>query len=110
MPGVTMGANIIQKSNRAKWILNCTGPIALANFFVYLIVNIYLGGDALNGFIRDQHYFLCRHGACVEVTKSIWKYSYWHAITALGGIILIFVEAAVLVNIGDIDLDFTKRV
>ena len=105
-----MRAKITSQSNRAKWIMTCTAFIALPNFLAFIIGNIYLGGDALNGFIRDQHYFLCSHGACIEVTKSIWKYSYWHAITALGGIILIFLEAAVLVNTGDIDLDFIKRV
>jgi hypothetical protein len=36
----------------------------------------------------------------------VWTYSYWHALSAIGGILLIFVEAAIFVTIGDVVLDF----
>lgn len=89
-------------SRRAKWVLYPTVALALINFFAFIIVLLYLGGDALNGYIRAGHYFLCAHGQCVETSRAIWRYSYWHTLAALGGILLVFVETALFLNTGDI--------
>ncbi len=104
-----MRAKFKEMSKRAKWILNTTAVLAGMNFLVFWLVAVYLGGDALNGYVQGQHYFICSHGACHEVTESIWQYSYWHAITAGGGIFLVFVEAAIFINTGDINLDFNPH-
>jgi hypothetical protein len=96
-------------SKRAKWILNATALLVGPNFLAFWLMGTYLGGDALNGYAQGQHYFLCGHGACHEVSESIWRYSYWHAITAIGGIVLVFVEVGIFINTGDIILDFNSN-
>jgi hypothetical protein len=92
-------------SKRAKWVVYPTVWLAMANFFAFFVGSLYLGGDALNGFVRAGHYFLCEHGHCVEVSEALWRYSYWHAITAFGGILLVFAEIALFLNTGDIDFE-----
>ncbi|MBR8334771.1 hypothetical protein KDW69_24280 [Burkholderia ambifaria] len=94
-----------EMSRRAKLILRVTSVLAFFNFFVFWCAAVYLGGDALNGYVRDLHYFVCAHGSCHEVTHSIWVYSYWHAISSFLGIALVFVEIAILINSGDIVTD-----
>ena len=92
-------------SKRAKWVLYPTVVITSVNFFAFIVGSLYLGGDALNGFIKASHYFVCAHGSCDEVSRSVWQYSYWHAVTASGGILLVFAELAVFLNTGDIEFD-----
>ena len=92
-------------SKRAKWILNGTAVLALVNFFAFMTIASYLGGDALNGYVKGAHYFLCAKSRCHEVAEAIWRYSYWHAIAAPAGILLVFAEAAIFVNTGDITTD-----
>lgn len=92
-------------SRRAKWVLYPTVVLATINFFTFVGASLYLGGDALNGYTKLGLYFLCAHGHCTEVSSSIWHYSYWHAASALGGILLVFAEAALFLNTGDIELE-----
>jgi hypothetical protein len=92
-------------SKRAKWILYPTSALVLINFFAFIGASLYLGGDALNGYMKAGQYFLCAHGHCAQVSSSIWHYSYWHAWTALSGILLIFAETAVFLNTGDIEFE-----
>lgn len=92
-------------SPRAKWVLYPTVALALINFLAFIIGLLYLGGDALNGYVRAGHYFLCAHGQCVETSRAIWRYSYWHTLAALGGILLVFAETALFLNTGDIRSD-----
>ncbi len=101
-------AKIIKMSKRAKLIIYVTASIVFPNFLVFWLVAVYLGGDALNGYVQNGHYFICAHGVCKEVSRSVWNYSYWHAISAIAGHMLIFTEAAVLVTTKDIELDFNN--
>ncbi|NIF40978.1 hypothetical protein F3J14_08785 [Burkholderia sp. Tr-862] len=94
-----------EMSRRAKLILRVTSVLVFFNFFAFWGAAVYLGGDALNGYVRDLHYFVCAHGSCHEVTHSIWTYSYWHAISSFLGIALVFMEIAILINSGDIVTD-----
>lgn len=100
-----MRAKFKEMSKRAKWILNATGALAGINFLVFWVVAVHVGGDALNGYTQGHHFFICAHGSCHEVSEQYWKYSYWHSILAGAGIFLVFIEAAILVNTGDISLD-----
>jgi len=104
-----MRAQIRSQSTRSKWIVYSTFALAFTNCVVFDVVSVYLGGDALNGHVTAGHYFLCAHGGCTEVVESVWKYSYWHALSSLYGVMLVFVEAAIFVTTGDIVLDFSKR-
>lgn len=95
-------------SRRANRILCATGWIAGLNFAAFWLAAIYLGGDALNGYTANGHYYICAHGACREVTEALWRYSDWHALSAFVGITSIFVELAIFINTKDIVLDFHK--
>jgi hypothetical protein len=106
---IDMRATITKTSKRAKWIINTTMALVVPNFVIFWIITVCQGGDALNGYVRKGHYFVCAHGACTEVSKATWTFSYWHAISAYLGIVLIFAEAAILVNTKDIDLDFNEN-
>jgi len=102
-------ALIRSQTKRSKWIMSATGLLAALNFFAFVFASGYLGGDALSGYVQEGHYFLCNHGACTEVGQSVWTYSYWHALSALGGIFLIVLELAIFITIGDIVLDFNTK-
>ena len=77
----------------------------MLNFVAFIGGSIHLGGDALNGYIQASHYFVCAHGNCTEVSASTWQYSYWHAVTAAVGILVVFAEVALLLNTGDIEFE-----
>jgi len=80
-----------------------------ANFLAFWLITVYLlGGDALNGYVQNNHYFVCAHGACNEVSRATWSYSYWHAISAYAGIVLMLIEAGVLERTKDIIVDYDQ--
>jgi hypothetical protein len=82
-----------------------TSVLVLINFFAFIAASLHFGGDALNGYIKAGHYFLCAHGHCTEVPSAIWRYSWWHTVAALGGILLLFAETALFLNTGDIQFE-----
>jgi hypothetical protein len=92
-------------SKRAKWVVYTTAALVAANFLIFIAISLYLGGDALSGYVQAGKYFVCAHGACNQVSPEVWRYSYWHATTAMYGILLVFVELAVFVNTGDISIE-----
>ena len=51
------------------------------NFFVFIAVALYLGGDALSGKIENGRYYLNSHGHYTEVSARIYQYSNVHART-----------------------------
>jgi hypothetical protein len=54
--------------------------IALVNFTAFWLIAVSCGGDAWNGYIKNGRYFLGSHGAYTEVSRTFWKYSYYHVI------------------------------
>jgi hypothetical protein len=57
--------------------------LAMINFFTFMSASLYLGGDALAGYTKSGHYFLCAHGSCTEGSYSTWHYSFWHAVRCI---------------------------
>lgn len=53
--------------------------LCFLNFAAFWLGAVYLGGDALNGGIRDGHYLLMSHSVYTEVTRGVFEYSTWHA-------------------------------
>lgn len=78
-----------------------TALIALVNFFVFLLISTYLGGDAINGHISHGNYFVCGHGFCTQVTRFVWRYSYWHALATIGLTLLVAAGSAYFWRSGD---------
>jgi hypothetical protein len=95
----------VSHSKRSKWIIYPTVALVAINFITFVAASLYLGGDALNGHMIGQHYYLCAHGHCTEVTSALWHYSWWHAVTAIGGILLVMAETAFFLNTGDIKFE-----
>ena len=52
--------------------------IAVLNFAAFAVISSQLGGDALNGKIEGDKYFLMSHGVYTEVSSKIWYYSLFH--------------------------------
>ncbi|WP_110955198.1 hypothetical protein [Anaerosinus massiliensis] len=52
--------------------------VALINFASFVIISLLLGGDALQGFASDGHYYLKDHGKVKETYAFIWYFSRLH--------------------------------
>jgi hypothetical protein len=83
--------------------------LAFVNFFSFFFVSLYLGGDALNGYARGGHYFLCSHGRYTDVSEAVWTYSHWHAISVIVTHVSVFVLLAIFLNTGDMVLEKQSR-
>lgn len=75
-----------------KW----AAGIWIANFFAFTLGAGYLGGDAISGYAKDGHYFLALHGHAHEVSRSVFLYSKWHAISAIASFAILFPAALML--------------
>ena len=100
----------INISKRAKWVLKGTSFVVIPILVSYWLSMFYLHGDALNGYVKDSHYFINWKGAYIEVSKGTWTFSYLHGISAYAGLMLLLIEAAIFVNRKDIDLSVNEDV
>jgi hypothetical protein len=57
--------------------------LALVNFAAFFCIALLIGGDALNGHSDAGHYYLNNHGRLTEVSRAVFTYSKWHAISVL---------------------------
>jgi hypothetical protein len=92
-------------SRRAKFILIPVVVLAAVNFATFIIINMYIGGDAINGHVTDGHYFLGSHGGHTEVSKAVWTYSYYHTISVLITHLSVFILAAIFMTTGDMRIE-----
>ena len=84
------------------WLCVAAFLVGIANFFWFFLESISIGGDALNGYVRDGHYFVASHGSSTEVSAATWNWSRAHALSvfvthplAIGaGFVLIFTGGA----------------
>jgi hypothetical protein len=51
---------------------------AMLNFVVFFIVAARIGGDAVNGRVRDGRFYVMNHGRYTEVSERVFTYSRWH--------------------------------
>jgi hypothetical protein len=57
----------------------------LINFILFIIISVFIGGDAINGKAENGQYFLWGYSAqkgekgYTEVNKGVYDYSRWHA-------------------------------
>jgi len=87
---------------RGKRILYPIFILAIVNFIAFFIGAVHLGGDALNGHVADGHYFLSSHGVHTEVSRAVWRYSYFHAASVFLTHGLTVLTAAILFATGDL--------
>ena len=55
--------------------------IAAVNFISFIVETQRLGGDALNGYEREGHFYISSHGDTKEVDERTWRYNRIHAIS-----------------------------
>jgi hypothetical protein len=53
--------------------------LGVFNFIVFETVKLRLGGDALNGRVIGEHYYLADHSRLTEVSHAVFRYSEIHA-------------------------------
>jgi hypothetical protein len=63
------------------WLAYAISVIAVADFVSFIAGTWYFGGDALNGHQAAGHYFLSNKGQLTEVSRAIFEYSRWHALS-----------------------------
>jgi hypothetical protein len=68
-----------------KWV----SAVWIVNFAAFVLIAAYLGGDALNGYAKDGHYFLAMHGHTFEVSRGVFLYSKWHAISLIASLAIL---------------------
>lgn len=68
----------------------------IANFAIFFVVSLLIGGDAWNGHVVDGRYFLRSHGQLTEVNAAVFSYSRWHVISLFVTHPLGMIAAAVL--------------
>jgi len=57
------------------------GVFCLANFVVFVVVALIIGGDALNGKAEGGKFFLANHGKLTEVSRETFVYSRYHSLS-----------------------------
>jgi hypothetical protein len=61
--------------------------VGLLNFLLFIAGAVYFGGDAVNGRIEGQRYYLWgSHGGTkgyIEVSQAVFDYSKWHAYSVM---------------------------
>ena len=51
---------------------------AMLNFVVFFVIAGHIGGDAVNGAVREGRFYVMNHGRYTEVSKQVFTYSRWH--------------------------------
>ena len=77
--------------------------IGLGNFLAYTIMYMFLGGDAMNGYVHvdpadgARHHYLVAKGVPFEVSGPVWVYSAVHSISiwvTVGAVLLAMLTLA----------------
>ena len=55
--------------------------LCMMNFVLFVIISVYLGGNALSGDIVDGRYYVSSHGDLTEVSKYQFIFSKIHTIS-----------------------------
>ncbi len=68
-------------SPKRQRVLRAIFYACVANFLVFWIVAVFIGGDALSGGVRNGRYFLSSHGHLTEVSHGVFVYSLCHILS-----------------------------
>jgi hypothetical protein len=60
----------------------------LCNFVAFAMVSYALGGDAINGVVRGDAFFVGNHGEFTQVSELTYRLSYVHGVTAIIGVVM----------------------
>ena len=70
-----------RKNVLLRRVLLAGAVLCFANFLSLFIVSEIVGGDAFNGKVMDEHYFLFYRGGYHEVSPAVFRYSYAHVVS-----------------------------
>ena len=54
--------------------------LALVNFAIFMVVNRYIGGDAVSGRVEGGRYYVSHNGVRTEVSRAVYNYSLVHSV------------------------------
>jgi hypothetical protein len=57
--------------------------IGFANFISFLNEEEHLGGDAINGYSKDGHFYVTSHGKSKEISEADWNHNKKHSISVI---------------------------
>ena len=57
--------------------------LALADFVIFYIVTLLVGGDGFSGTEQAGHYLVSNHGRLTEVSRFVWTFTRLQAISLL---------------------------
>ena len=58
-------------TNTQRHICAAIFIVAFLNFVLFWLLAVYLGGDAINGKIQGDHFYLMAHGKFTEVSEAV---------------------------------------
>ena len=67
--------------------------ISIIHFLVYSVIALFIGGDAVNGYAKDGHYFLRLGAYFNEVDYPLFLYSIIHTYVLIANYALLFLLA-----------------
>lgn len=70
-----------KKDKKISLIINIVIVIGILDFILLFLSSIIIGGDAVNGYIQDNTFYVGSHGEYTKVSKLIWYISYYHVIS-----------------------------
>jgi hypothetical protein len=59
------------------WLMYGIGLVAVANFIVFFLACLFLGGDALTGYQASGRYYLGSKHQMTEVSREVFQFSLW---------------------------------
>jgi hypothetical protein len=95
----------MQATPRAQRILATGITVAVLNFFAFVAVASFLGGEALHGRADDGRYYLSNLSngePTVQVSQAVWVYSYAHGVSVICTHAAMFLAIPVLWLTGDL--------
>lgn len=57
--------------------------LGVANYLVYAVLAVIVGGDVLHGHVTHDHYFAAAGDGYVEVGKTLFAFCRWHTYSLL---------------------------
>lgn len=84
---------ILKNKTACNWAITIWMILTLANFLVFAVIALHLGGTAVNGKISDSHFFWGSHSHYTEVSRQVFNYSKWHVYSVYFTFALSFVAA-----------------
>ena len=72
--------------------------VGIVNFAACWGMDVYFGGSALNGYQKDNKFYIGSHGRYTQVTEGFWNFSYIQGISTYATHLSIFVGLAIILN------------